>query len=181
MGKGSRVMWQMGGAQGIKSVKILLNKSFFPPNLSMFHSYWSFCNLEISTVYIKRRLLLGKRVTFLDSNLVTNIDSMLKSRESTLPAKVCLVKAVVFQVWMWELDHREGWAPKNWWFETVVLEETLESPLDSMEIKPDNPKGNQSWIFIGRTAAEAEAPILWPRDVKSWPTGRGPDAGKDWG
>ena len=105
---------------------------------------------------------------------------MLKSRESTLPAKVCLVKAVVFQVWMWELDHREGWAPKNWWFETVVLEETLESPLDSMEIKPDNPKGNQSWIFIGRTAAEAEAPILWTPDGKNWLLGKDRDAVKDW-
>ena len=110
MGKGSRVMWQMGGAQGIKSVKILLNKSFFPPNLSMFHSYWSFCNLEISTVYIKRRLLLGKRVTFLDSNLVTNIDSMLKSRDITLPTKVRVVKAMVFPVVMYGC---ESWTVKK--------------------------------------------------------------------
>jgi len=72
-------------------------------------------------------------------------------------------------VWMWELDHKEGWAPKNWCFWTVVLEKTLESPLDSKEIKPVNPKGNQSWIFIARTVAEAEAPILWPPDVKDWP------------
>ena len=85
------------------------------------------------------------------------------------------------QVQMWELGHKEGWAPKNWCFRTVVLEKTLESPLDCRKIKPINPKGNQPWIFIGRTDAEAEAPILWPPDVKSWLTGRDPDAGKDWG
>ena len=81
---------------------------------------------------------------------------------------------------MWELDHKEGWAPENWCFRTVVLEKTLESPLDSKEIKAVNPKGNQSWIFIGRTDAEAEAPILWPPDAKSWLTGKDSDAGKDW-
>ena len=81
---------------------------------------------------------------------------------------------------MWELDHKEGWAPKNWCFWTVVLEKTLESPLDCKEIQPVNPKGNQSWIFIGRTDAEAEAPILWPPDVKNWLTGKDPGAGKDW-
>ena len=70
-------------------------------------------------------------------------------------------------VWMWELDHKEGWAPKNWCFQTVVLEKILQSPLDS-KIKPMNPKGNQPWIFTGRTDAEAEAPILWPPDAKSW-------------
>ena len=74
----------------------------------------------------------------------------------------------------------EGWEPKNWCFWTVVLEKALESPLDSKEIKPVNPKGNQPWIFIGRTDAEGEAPILWPLDVKSWLTGKDPDAGKDW-
>ena len=77
---------------------------------------------------------------------------------------------------MWELDHKEGWAPKNWWFWTVVLEKTLESPLDC-KIKPVNPKGNQYWIFIGRT--DAEAPILWPPDVKSWLIRKYLDAGKD--
>ena len=80
---------------------------------------------------------------------------------------------------MWELGHKEGWAPKNWCFQTVVLEKTLESPLDS-KIKPVNPKGNQSWIFIGRTNAQAEAPILWSRDVKSQLIGKDPDARKDW-
>ena len=81
---------------------------------------------------------------------------------------------------MWELDHKEGWAQKNWCFPTVVPEETLESPLNRKEINPLNPKGNQSWIFIGRTDAEAEAPIIWPPDVKSQPTGKDPDAGKHW-
>ena len=82
---------------------------------------------------------------------------------------------------MWELDHKKGWAWKNWCFQTMVLEKTLESPLDSKEIKPVNPKRNQSWIFIGSTAAEAEAPILWPPDVKSLQNiGKDPDAGKDW-
>ena len=83
-------------------------------------------------------------------------------------------------VWMWELDHKEGWAVKNWCFWTVVLEKTLESPLDSKEIKSVNPKGNQPWIFIVRTDAEAEAPIVWPPDVKSRLTRKDPDAGKDW-
>ena len=81
-------------------------------------------------------------------------------------------------VWMWELDHKEGWVQKNWCFWTVVLEKTLESPLDSKEIKPVHSKGSQSWIFIGRTDAEAEAPIAWPPDVKSWLIGKDPDAGK---
>ena len=82
---------------------------------------------------------------------------------------------------MWELDYKEGWALKNWCFWTVVLEKTLESPLDCKEIKPVHPKGNQSWIFIGRTDAEAEAPVLWPPDVKKWLIWKDPDAGKDWG
>ena len=81
---------------------------------------------------------------------------------------------------MCELDYKESWVPKNWCFLTVVLEMTLESPLDCKEIKPVNPKGNQSWIFIGRTDVEAETPILWQPDVKKWLTGKDPDAGKDW-
>ena len=84
-------------------------------------------------------------------------------------------------VWMWELNHKEGSVPKNRCFRNVVLEKTLESLLDSKEIKPVNPKGNQPWIFSGRTDAEAETPILWPPDAKSWLTGKDPDAGKDWG
>ena len=77
-------------------------------------------------------------------------------------------------------DYKESWAPKNWCFWTVVLEKALESPLDCKEIKPVNPKGNQPWIFIGRTDAQGETPILWPPDVKKWLTGKGPDAGQDW-
>ena len=83
-------------------------------------------------------------------------------------------------VWMWELEYKKSWVPKNWCFWTVVLEKTLESPLDCKEIQPVHPKGNQSWIFIGRTDAEAETPILWPPDAKSWLVGRDPDVGKDW-
>ena len=83
-------------------------------------------------------------------------------------------------VWMRELDCEESWAPKNWCFWTVVLDKTLESPLDCKEIQPVNPKGNQSWIFIGGTDVEAETPILWPPDVKNWLTGKDTDAGKDW-
>ena len=82
---------------------------------------------------------------------------------------------------MWELDHKKSWAPKNWCFWTVVLEKTLESPLDYKEIKPVNPKGNQSWIFIGKIDAEVEAPILWPPDANNWLIGKDPDAGKDGG
>ena len=83
-------------------------------------------------------------------------------------------------VWMWELNYKESWEPKNWCFWTVVLEKTLESLLDCKEIQPVHPKGDQSWIFIGRTDAEAETPILWPPDVKHWLLGKDPDARKDW-
>ena len=123
---------------------------------------------------IKRCLLLRRKV-------MTNLDSVLKSRDITLPAKVCLVKAMVFPVVMYGCESwtikKESWVPKNWCFLTVVLK-TLESPLDCKEIQPVHPKGNQSWIF--RTDAEAEAPILWPPDEKYWLTGKDPDAGKDW-
>ena len=81
---------------------------------------------------------------------------------------------------MWELDYKESWVTKNWCFGTVVLEKTLESPLDSKEIQRVHPKGNQFWIFVGRTDAEAETPILWPPDAKNWLLGKDPDAGKDW-
>ena len=126
---------------------------------------------------VKRCLLLGRKA-------MTNTDSILKSRDITLPTKVRLVKATVFSsthVQMWELDHKEGWAQKNWCFQIVVLKKTLESPLDCKEIKPVNSKGNQSWIFIGKTDAKAETPILWPPDAKNWLIGKDPDAGKDWG
>ena len=84
-------------------------------------------------------------------------------------------------IWMWELDYKESWAPKTWCFWTVVLEHTLGSPLDSKEIQPVNPRGNQSWTFIGRTDAEAETPILWPPHAKSWLIEKDSDAGRDWG
>jgi len=121
-----------------------------------------------------------KRCFFLGRKAMTNIDSILKSRDLTLLTKVCLVQAMVFPVKMWELDYKESWTPKNWCFWTVVLEKALESPLNFKEIKSVHPKGNQSWIFIGRTDAEAETPILWLPDVKNWLTGKDPDAGKDW-
>jgi len=115
---------------------------------------------------------------------MTNLNSALKSRDITLPTKVHIVKAMVFQVVMYGCESwiiKEGWALKNWHFQFVVLEKTLESPSDSKEIKPVNPKENQPWIFTGRTDAQGEASILWPPDVKSWFTGKYPDPGKDWG
>ena len=114
---------------------------------------------------------------------MTNLDSVLKSRDISLLTKVCIVKSVFFfssHVWMWELDHK-GWALKNWWFWTVVLEKALESPLDCKEIQPVNSKGNQPWIFMEWTDAQAEALILWPSDAKCRLTGKDLDAGKDWG
>ena len=115
----------------------------------------------------QRRLLFGRKA-------MTNPDSVLKSKDITLPTKVCIVKAMVFPVVM--LDHK-GWAPRNWCFPTVVLEKTLESPLDCKGIKPINPKGNQPWVVFGGT--DAEAPTLWPPAVKSRLIGKDPDAGKD--
>ena len=110
---------------------------------------------------------------------MTNLDSILKTKNIALPTKVCLVKAMVFSVLMWDLDHKESWALKSWCLWIAVLEKTLESPLEC-KIKPVNPKGNQPWKFIGRTDAEAEAPILWPPDAKSQLIGKYPDAGKGW-
>ena len=101
-----------------------------------------------------------------------------------MPTKVHLVKAMVFPVVMYACESwtiKKTWVPKNWWFWTVVLGKTLESPLDWKEIQPAHPKGDQSWMFIGRTDAEAENPIPWPPDGKSWLIGKGPAAGRDWG
>ena len=110
---------------------------------------------------------------------MTNLDSILKSRDITLATNVRLVKAMVFPVVMWELDCEESWVLKNWCFWTVVLEKTLESPLDCKESQPVHPKGDQSWVFFRRT--DAETPIFWPPDTKSWQIWKDPDARKDWG
>ena len=112
---------------------------------------------------------------------MTNLDSIFKSRDITLPKNVRLVKAMVFPVVMygWELDYKESWEQKNWCFWTVLLKKTLESPLDCKEIQPVHPKGDQSWVFIGRTDVEAETPILWTPYGKSWLIWKDPDAGKD--
>ena len=128
------------------------------------------CNHEI-----KRHLLIGRKA-------MTNLDSILKSRNITLPTK----KGPSSQsygfssshIWMWELDYKESWALKNWCFWAVVLEKPLQTPLDCKEIQPVSPKGDKSWVFIGRT--NAEAPILWPPDAKNWLIRKDPHAGKDW-
>ena len=124
----------------------------------------------------KRCLLLGRKA-------MTNLDSILKSRDITFANKGPSSQSHGFSnshVWMWELDYKESGLPKNWCFWTVLLEKTLESPLDCEEIQPVHPKGDQSWVFIGRTDAEAETPILWPPDAKNWLIGKDPDAVKAW-
>ena len=124
---------------------------------------------------IKRCLLLAR-------NAMINLDSILKSRDNYFTNKGPSSQNYGFSrshVWMWELDYKESWALKNWCFWTVVLGKTLQSHLDCKEIKSIDPKGNQSCIFIGRTDAEAEAPITWPLDAKIWLIGKEPDAGKD--
>ena len=131
---------------------------------------------ETDLYKIKRRLLLGRKV-------MTNLDSILKGRDITLPTKVHLVKAMVFPVVMYGC---ESWMIKKAEcrridaFESVVSEKTLESPLDCEEIQPVHPKGDQSWVFVGRTDVEAETPIFWLPDAKNWLIGNDPDAGKDW-
>ena len=125
---------------------------------------------------IKRRLLLGRKA-------MTNTDSILKKQRHCFTNKGPSSQSTGFSrshVWIWQLDYKENLVLKNWCFWTVVLEKTHKSPLDCKEIQPVNPKGNQSWLFIGRTDAEAEAPILWPPDAENWLNGKNPDAGKDW-
>ena len=123
---------------------------------------------------IKRCLLLGRKA-------MTNLDCVKKQRhhfaDKGLHSQSYGLSSSHIQ--MWELNYKEGWAPKNWWFQTVVLEQTLESPLDS-KIKPVNPKGNQPWTFIGRNDAEAKVPVLWPPDANSRLIGKYPDAWKGW-
>ena len=114
---------------------------------------------------------------------MTNLDRILKSKDITLPTKVCLIKAMVFPVVIYGCESwtvKEAGAEESWCFWSMVLEKTPKSPLDCKEIQPVHPKGNQSWIFIGRTDAEAETPILWPPDAKSWLIWKDPDARKDW-
>ena len=123
-------------------------------------------------MYVKRRLLLGRKA-------MTNLDSMLKNKDITLPTNSQSYGFSRSDVWVWELDHKEGWAFMNWCFQIVVLEKALEIPLDSKEIKPINLKRNQPRIFIGKT--DAEAPLLWPPNATSWLIGKDPDAGKDSG
>ena len=115
---------------------------------------------------------------------MTNLDSILKSRDITLPKKDLSSQGYGFScghVWMWELDCEESWAPKNWYFWTVVLEKTLESPLGCTEIQPVHSEGDQPWLFFGRNDAKAETPVLWPPRAKSWLIGKDPDAGRDLG
>ena len=112
---------------------------------------------------------------------MTNLDSILKSRD--IANKGLSSQGYGFSsshVLIWELDYKESWALKNWYFWTVVLEKTLESPLNCTEIQPVHPKGDQSWVFIGRTDVEGETPILWPPDAKDWLIGKDPDVGQDW-
>ena len=130
-----------------------------------FTSVWNECNCVIVWAFFGIHL--------------TNLDSILKSRDITLPTKVHIVKASHVQ--MWEFNHKENWALKNWCLQTVVLKRALDSPLDCKEIKPVNPKGNQPWMFIGRTDPEAEAPILWQCDVRNWLFEKDSNPGKDWG
>ena len=126
-----------------------------------------------------------KRHSFFGRKAMKNLDSILKSRDITLATKIGLFQNYGFSsshAWVWKLDHKESCTLKNWCFWTVVLEKTLEGPLDCKDIKPVNPNWNQSWIFIGRTDAEDETPILWPPDGKNWLIGKDvfPDVWKDW-
>ena len=114
---------------------------------------------------------------------MTNLQSILKGRDITLPTLVHATKAVFYSsshVWMWELDHKEGWTPKNWFFWIVVLKKTLKIPLDSKEIQPVHSEGDQPRDFFGRNDAKAETPVLCQPHVKSWVTGKDSDAGRDW-
>ena len=151
------------------------------PSHSVRLYFWGSCKITEDgdcSHEIKGSLLFGRKV-------MTNLDSILKSTDLTLPTKVRLVKAMIFPVVMygcesWTVKKAE-WVPKNWCFWTMVLEKTPESPLDCKEIHPVHSKGDQSWVFFGRTDAKAETPILWPAHAKSWLIGKDSDAGRDWG
>ena len=140
--------------------------------------FWAPKSLQMVTAAMKLKDAYSGR------KVMTNLDTILKSRDITLPTKVVSSQGYGFfssHVWMRELDYKESWVKKNWCFWTVVLEKTLESLLDCKVIQPVHPEGDQSWEFIGRSDAKAETPILGPPDVKNWFIGKDPDAGKDWG
>ena len=156
------ISWQIDG----EAVETVVDYFFFGSKITADGD----CSHEI-----KRCLFLGRKV-------MTNLDSILKSRHYSAN-KGLSSQGYGFSsghVWMWELDYKESWVLKNWCFWTVVLEKTLGSPFDCKEIQPVHPKGNQTWIYIGRTDIEAETPILWASDVKNWLIGKDPGAGKDW-
>ena len=172
-------------------VHVLLKPSLEDFKLDL-PSMWNECNCSVVWTFFNIALLrdwnenwpfpvLWPLLSFPNSQVI-KLDGILKRRDITLSTNVHLVKAMAFLVvmygWLWELDHEEGWTPKNWCFQTVVLEKTLESPLD-YKIKPVNPKGNQHLIFIGRTSVEAEAPTIWPPDAKSQLIGKDYEAEKD--
>ena len=125
---------------------------------------------------IKRHLLLGRKI-------ITNLDNIFKKQRRYFNNKGPSSQGYGFSgghIWMWELDYEESWALRNWCFWTVVLEKTFKNPLDCQEIQPVHPRGNHSRIFIGRTDVEAETPVFWPHDAKSWLIGKDPDVGKYW-
>ena len=158
MASGPITSWQIGG----EKVEILLASKMAADGD---------CNQET-----KRHLFFGRKAT-------TDLDSVWKSRDIHFADKGPCSQSYSFSsshVWMWELNYKEGWEPKKCYFQIVVLEKTLKSPLDCKEIKPVHPKGNQ-WIFIRRIDTETETPILWPPDMKSSLIGKYPDAVKDWG
>ena len=146
MGSGDITSWQIDGETVEKVTDFIFLGSKITADAD--------CSPEI-----KRHLFLGRKV-------MINLDSILRSRGIILPTKICLFSSS--NVWTWEAEYKESWVLKNWCFWIVVLEKTFESSLDYMEIQPVHPKGNQSWIFIGRTDSEAETPILWPPHAKNW-------------
>ena len=163
MASGPITSWQIGGETVETVANFILGDSKITADGDCSHE-------------IKRCLFLGRKV-------VTNLDSILQSRDITLFNKGPSSQGYGFSsshVWMWELDYKESWALKNWCFWTVVLEKTFESSLDCEEIQPVHPERDQSWVLIGRTDAEAKTPILWPPDMKNWLIWKDPDAGKDW-
>ena len=161
MVSGPITSWQIGG-ETVETVSDFIFLGF------------KITQVVIAAMKLKERLLPGRKVT-------TNLDSILKKQRHYFANKSPSSQGYGFSsghVWMWELDYKESWALKNWCFWTMVLK-TLESPLDCKEIQPVDPKGNQSWVFIGMADVEAETPVLWPPHVKNWLTGKDPNAGKD--